>query len=557
MGKVIGYEACPQCQAEGSDTGGDNATIYEDGGKYCHKKHGQLSGATRTVESTPSDLYAHGEYTAIPTRRITEATARKYKYSTYDTGAQLSPYYKDGKEVYQSIRRPNKEFYTRGKRDGVELFGQHLWSPDKFSENTTKILTIVEGELDALAAYQMLSAGKYENAVVSICNGANNAVRHLKDNYEWLAKWDTVILCLDMDEPGQEASRECAELLPPGRVKIMYISEKDACDMLAKGKSKEFTTAWYDAKVYRPDGIIHISEVQDDEEKPIFTFADDELTTKTIGKEAGELILIGSGSGMGKSTWVRREILHDLQQGMRVGVVMLEETAEDTRDELVGLLVQKPVRKILAQRKLRKIKPNLTFSIPDTLKETELHEARKTLAHLPLFIYDHRGSLDSRNLISRLRHLAVGCGCSSIYLDHISLVVAGGEGDERRDIDALMKSLVSLKEETQATIHIVSQFSRPQGKPYEEGAETHANSFRSSGSMFHAAEIALGLERNQQAETEQERSTVTMRCLKARRSGNTGVVFRKYYSPVTGDFSLTWNELPVMIPELTQETLNV
>jgi twinkle protein len=87
-------------------------------------------------------------------------------------------------------------------------------------------------------------------------------------------------------------------------------------------------------------------------------------------------------------------------------------------------------------------------------------------------------------------------------------------GDERQDIDALMKSLVSLKDETGAVFTVVSQFSTPDGKAYEEGAATHLNSFRGSRSMGQAATVAIGLERNQQAETDEERSLVTIRSLK-------------------------------------------
>jgi twinkle protein len=199
-----------------------------------------------------------------------------------------------------------------------------------------------------------------------------------------------------------------------------------------------------------------------------------------------------------------------------------------------------PVRKILSQRKLLKIKPDLEFDTPDTLDDDDLAATRAALNAMPLYIHKHKGSLDSKNLVSKLRHLVVGCQCQIVYIDHISLVVAGGGGDERKDIDSLMKDLVSLKEETGVVFIVVSQFSTPDGKPYEEGAATHLNSFRGSRSMGHAADWAIGLERNQQAETDMEKSLVTFRSLKSRRSGFTGVLCRKYYNPTTGDFTVDW-----------------
>jgi twinkle protein len=367
------------------------------------------------------------------------------------------------------------------------------------------------------------------------------------------------VICFDMDEPGREAAEQVAELFP-GKAKIMDLPLKDASDMLMASRSKDFMNAFYEAKVYRPDGIIHISEVPEEtvDNKQVFVFKDDEVTTRLIGKEEGEIILVGSGSGMGKSTWVRREILHDLQQGQSVGVIMLEESPEDTINELCGLLVGKPVRRILSQRRLKAVKPELSFSIIDNLTDEELKGARKWLSSQSLYTYKHHGTLDSKNLVGKIRHMIVGCGCRHVYLDHISLVVAGGGGDERQDIDALMKSLVSLKDETGAVFTVVSQFSTPDGKAYEEGAATHLNSFRGSRSMGQAATVAIGLERNQQAETDEERSLVTIRSLKARRSGYTGVMCRKYYNTTTGDFTLQYSAPDPFIPEPhTEDTLNV
>jgi twinkle protein len=538
----IGTEPCPACQQIGKDSDGDNLRVYDDGSKTCHCGYWVgADGKDRQVKPADPTLAAPGEFMYLSDRKITAETCKRYGYTVRDNGVHIVPYYRQGKLVYQSLRAPDKKFSTRGVREGAELFGQHLWNPDKFSEKSKKILVITEGELDCMAAHQMLSSPQYPSPVVSVSNGSKNAVRHIKENYDWVSRWESIVICFDNDEPGQEAAVEVAELFP-GKAKIMHLPVKDACDMLREGRTREFTSAFFDAKTYRPDGIIHISEVPEGkaDEKAIYPFKDDEVTERLIGVEEGELVLIGSGSGMGKSTFVRREILNTLSLGHTVGVIMLEESPEDTINELAGLMLGQPVRRILAQRKLKALRPDLNFPIPDRLDNTKLMEARKKIYGMPLFTYKHNGTLDSKNLVNKMRHMIVACGCKHIYLDHISLVVAGGDGDERKDIDTLMKSIVSLKEETGAVFTVVSQFSTPDGKAYEEGASTHLNSFRGSRSMGHAADIAIGLERNQQAETPEERSLVTLRSLKARRSGYTGVMCRKYYNATTGDFTLDY-----------------
>ena len=76
--------------------------------------------------------------------------------------------------------------------------------------------------------------------------------------------------------------------------------------------------------------------------------------------------------------------------------------------------------------------------------------------------------------------------------------------------------------------------------------------------MGHAADWAIGIERNQQAATQEEKSLVTFRSMKARRAGYTGVMCRKYYNTTTGDFTIQYSAPDPFIPEPnTKETLNV
>lgn len=558
MGTVIGKGPCENCERNGGDRSGDNLIEYEDGGAHCfacgYHRHGD-GEPVETPQAAPvgssGGLPQAGQYQSIDDRRISEETCRKYRYTVDDRGNHLAFYQRGGQWAYCHTRTPAKEFWGTGQRQGVELFGQHLFQSRKGSN----ILTITEGELDALAAFQiMLTTSGRESAVVSICGGVKNAVHNIRDNYEWVSSFETIVLCFDSDQPGQEAAKAVADMLPPGKVKIMLHPPglKDACDYLKERRDQEFVQAWWGAKVFRPDGILHISEIsRDRSKKPIYPFRHRQLTQKFVGREAGEIILLGSGSGMGKSTEINWQMLYDASDlGLRVGAIMLESSPQDTKYDLASLFVRKPVRKILNQRKLREVDPTLTFEIKDNLTDLELDSALDKVESLPLFIYDHRGTLDSKNLVSKLRHLAVGCGCQVIYLDHITLAVAGGEGDERKDIDALMKALVSLCQETQVVMVVVCQFARPQGKPYEEGAETHSNSFRGSGAIYQAAHIAIGMERNQQAPTDEEKSTVTFRSLKARRSGYTGPICIKYYDKASGRLEDDWKP---PVPFVTRE----
>ena len=124
-----------------------------------------------------------------------------------------------------------------------------------------------------------------------------------------------------------------------------------------------------------------------------------------------------------------------------------------------------------------------------------------------------------------------------IILDHISIVVSGIEGgDERRIIDNMMTNLRSLTEELNIGMIVVSHLRRPSGdKGHEEGVMTSLSQLRGSAAIAQLSDIVIGLERNQQdAETSNQ---TTVRILKNRWSGETGVAGQLMYSKETGRMS--------------------
>jgi twinkle protein len=168
----------------------------------------------------------------------------------------------------------------------------------------------------------------------------------------------------------------------------------------------------------------------------------------------------------------------------------------------------------------------------------ELREAfDATMGTNRVFMYDHWGSTESDNLLGKIRYLARGCGCQYIILDHISIVVSGLEGgDERRIIDNTMTRLRSITEELNIGMIVVSHLRRPSGdKGHEEGQITSLSQLRGSAAIGQLSDIVIGLERNQQdAETS---DTTTVRILKNRWSGETGVAGKLVYSKETGRMS--------------------
>lgn len=512
------HEPCPKCGSS------DACGVFSDGHRYCYScnTYFRPDGSVKSEEFRVSKEcipFEDLEEVSLTKRCIGKDTCSKFKYfSTVYKGkpCQVACYYDDsGNLVGQKLRFPDKSFAVLGSISN-RLYGSQLWA-------SGKKIVITEGEIDCLTVSQ-LQGNKWP--VVSIPNGAQAAKKAIESNLEYLEKFEEVILMFDMDDPGRKASEECAKILPAGKAYIANLPCKDPNECLSEGKGSEVLQAVWNAKPYRPDGIVSgtdlyekcvtdIDDLKDSVEYPWVA-----LQNKTKGARHGELYVFTSGSGMGKSTILRElEYYFGVHRGELCGIVALEESTRKTGMELMSIHLNK--RLILD---------------PEGTDEDERSRAfAETIGNGKFFLYDHFGSLDSSNLLGKLRYMIVSLGCKRIFLDHISIVVSGmdtdEDGGERKAIDKLMTNLRSLVEETGATMFVVSHLKRPEKKGHEEGAQVSLSQLRGSGAIAQLSDMVIGLERNQQGDNP---NVLTLRVLKNRFCGLTGVSGYLKYNTETG-----------------------
>lgn len=465
-----------------------------------------------------SDLIT-GEFNAIPKRRLYEEVCRKYDYriGTFSgKPCQIATYRDDtGRPVAQKIRLPGKEFTILGNAKKMGLYGQHLW------RTGGKTLTITEGEIDCLT---MAQAFGLKFPVVSLPNGAAAAVKAIKANYDYVTSYDTVVLMFDSDEPGREAAKAVADILPPGKVKIVQLPRKDANEMAVAGEVQQLVAAWWEAKLYRPDGIVSArslrGKVVNPKTEPAIPYPWNCLNEKLGGQRMGELVMWTAGSGVGKSTLLR-EIAYDLRMnhGVRVGMLMLEEGTERTALGLVGIHLNKNLWVHPEQAGPEERAKAFDEVFPDD-------DA--------LFLYDHFGSSDIDNLCNRIRYMARALGCQVIILDHISIVVSGMDGDdERKMIDRLMTILATLAQELGVCLHVISHLRRPQGdKGHEDGAKVSLGQLRGSHAIAQLSHACIAQE-VPEAGSDERRLVL----LKNRFSGHIGPCGSVFYDRETGRVS--------------------
>ena len=339
-----------------------------------------------------------------------------------------------------------------------------------------------------------------------------------------------------MDEPGRKAAKDIAQLLTPGKARIVSLPApyKDANDMLKAGQTAQLVTALWEAKPYRPDGIINGRDLLEailHEPERGFDVLYPKFSRACYGVHKGKLLLITAGSGIGKST-IAHEITYELltKYKQTIGILALEENPKRVADRYIGLRLSKRVE--------------LSH---DSVTDEELRQAYyETLGTGKIWIYDHFGSQEADVLMSKIRYMAKSLMCDFILIDHISIAISGLEdiiqSDERKLIDVLMTRLRSLVEETGVGVIAICHLKNPQqGKSYNNGREISLNDLRGSGALGHIPDFVLAVERDQQGDAP---NRSRLRILKNRHVGTCGLMDTLEYNPETGRLTAVEEDCP-------------
>lgn len=504
----------------------DACALYEDGHTYCYSCETRHEGEVMAVQpaKTSNPLLPDLSGTKvgpIHERNLTADTLRAYDVRLQvEDGIITKHYYpytdKEGRLVAYKIREVPKSIYSKGNINKAALFGQ-----SKFSGGG-KYVTVCEGEIDCLSAYQMMGS---KFPVVSIKNGAQGAYRDVKRAFEWLNTFDNIILAFDNDEPGKDASHSVASLFPK-KVHIINLKRKDVGEYLENHEDKDFVNLWWRAteEAYRPDDVVTGQRMWDavmKEDK--FTSYDYPwalLNDKTYGMRTGEMTIVTAGAGVGKTSFIKETAYHLLNNYEdKVGLIMLEETMRETGKGLISLALDKPVH------------------LPDThVTDKEMKSGYDaTWGTERVIAMDTRWASNNIEYIGdKIAFLVQGLDCRSIFLDHISFMVSDNNQDERKMLDEIAHKLkaqcVSLDFNLVAVIHT----KRQTGKPLEEGGKASLADIRGTAGVGQLANIALGLERDGQSPDPKLRNTTHIRVLKNRFSGKTGPSSHLLYNEFTG-----------------------
>lgn len=465
------------------------------------------------------------EFTDLHERKISGNTAKKYGVTNITDPANevlhVYPYYtRDGVHIANKLRRRSvKGFLWEGESGQASLFGQQI-----FPAGSAKTITLVEGECDAMAGYEMFGS---KFPVVSVKNAAS-AARDCAENFEYLNSFETIVICFDKDEgkvkpdgsihyPGQEAAIAVAQMFPIGKVRILTLADaKDPNEYLVNGWHQRFQKEWWAAPKYTPTGIKLGKDMWDEISTPknheTVLYPWKGMNTMTYGIRLSEVTLVTADTGVGKTS-VLKEIEHKIlkdeeiaAKGYGIGFLHLEEPNADTALGLMSISADKPLH------------------LPDVRATVDGYELKKyfddVINNERVVIWDHFGSNDIHEVLAKIRHMH-NLGCKYIFLDHLSIIVSDQSGDERKQLDEISTKLKTLCMELNIAVVAVIHQNR-QGQ------------IRSSAGPEQVSNIVIKLHRSKEDPDPWRRNVTKISVQKNRFCGRTGPGVWLFYEEDTG-----------------------
>jgi len=379
------------------------------------------------------------------------------------------------------------------------------------------MIVVTEGELDCLSVSEI---NQNRWPVVSVPSGSKRAHKDIANNLQWLSKFDSVVFLFDDDAPGREAAQKAAAVLPVGKAYIGTIEGyKDANAALMDGRADLIKKAIWNAKEWRPDGLITAKDIMEQILNPPemgLPWFDNRMNSLTYGRhpDKGQVWVVGAGTGIGKTAWLVKQLAYDLASDLKVGGFFLEIPPDELYQRVAGIM------------------DGTTYHEPGQSIDKDKLRATVESFDPQLHVYDSFGAADLDIIVSLMRYLNQAQGVRVFYVDNMSQLT--DEERLRQTVEETVKTMKSLADELKITVLIASHLTSPETGSHEEGARVKLRHFYGARKLGAWIDGAFGLERDTQSEDEVKKLTTTLRFLKLRLAGrNVGKTLPYRYDEAT------------------------
>jgi twinkle protein len=422
-----------------------------------------------------------------------------------DTGAEIQHgyIYPNGKIKYRIFP---KSFVTE---PGFKT--DSLWGMNYFNSGCAKAVTICEGELDAMSAFQMLGS-KYPVVSLPSATPKRNLIEHC---FEWLNSFEKIYLSLDTDDKAESFAITLMNTFPGRVYSINHDKYKDANAFLQAGAAQSYVNAWFNAKLFTPSTILSTPEdflglYENTSPNEYLPTNIPDLDAKILGLMQGHFTVFLAETGIGKTELMRYLEYNILSNypDVRIAAWHLEES---------------PLRSLLGLVSYD-LKDNLTRKdlIEDKGKQEQVKASIKVMSDAGNYLqFSLRESDSVEELVEQVRVLSQVYGCKYIFFEPIQDVLT--IADEKEKESKLASLVVQLsKMASKLNIGIVTI------------AHTNENGDPKYCKLIsQRASVRIVLERDKEASTLSEKNTVYLKVTKNRPTGSEGEAGALIFNPNT------------------------
>lgn len=300
----------------------------------------------------------------------------------------------------------------------------------------------VTGNCDALS---LIESG-YKNAV-SVPTGCKST-EWININWDFLEKFEEVILWFDNDDPGKEGVKEVFNRLPNNTVKVVYSTlANDINELLYKYGKDTVLKELQKASIPLVEGVKSTKQISTFNiyEAETIQLGIDKIDDRIIGMPLGSLNVITGRTGEGKSTILNQFFIGEsIRQGYKVFLFSGELTESNAKGWLLDTLANENDLLEFTNKKgikYKKLSSNAINRMDDFLEDK-------------FFLYTDE-DYTIKSIIKKMEIMAKRYGVKVFCIDNL-MVTENDEKEELRNQTEIVKMLKSFAKKYNAIVHLVA-----------------------------------------------------------------------------------------------------
>ena len=353
------------------------------------------------------------------------------------SGDIVFPYYSMDGELemikYLSLnRKEGRKMMFSSRNTRKTLFGKNAVS----DESSTIVIT--EGEIDAISFHQagidavsVPFGAKWENKL-----GNDPNMEWIENDWDFLERFDQIIISMDMDEAGKKASQSIASRLGSHRTKILALPYKDANECILRDGNSVLKDAVEKILNQDPDNLKNAYLYYEDARELIY-HPDDEVTKgiplpweMDFHIRPHEMTVVAGYNGSGKTMILNFIMSWFRSLDKRVCIASLEVVPKQTLVQIVRQVVG-----------------------AETPSEQEFEDAMKWVGE-GFWFYDKVGHADENDLLETFKYAHRRYGVTIFVID--SFMKCGFDIDDYRAHKKFMDSLADFVHEHGCHLFLVA-----------------------------------------------------------------------------------------------------